>query len=44
MIDLVGKAIGVMRNSLDLEVFMMMREIEYIVDLCLRERKRDLEW
>ena len=39
VIGLVGEEIVVMRNCFDLEVFMMMREIEYIVDLCLRERK-----
>ena len=41
--DLVGKEIGIISIRLDLEVCMMVKEIEFIVDLCLKERRLDLE-
>ena len=44
MMGLGGEEIGIMRICQDLEVLMMVKEQEFIVDLCLRERKWDLEW
>ena len=41
--DLDGKVIGMMGNRLDLDVIMMEKEIEFILDLYLKERRLDLE-
>ena len=41
--EVVGKVIGMMINRLDLEVYMMEKEIEFMLDSCMKERRLDLE-